>query len=94
MPGQLSRKEKEERARILIADGQETARAYMDSWEGETSDVLIEDLEDDAWKGYTPEYIPVLLKNSEIRGGQMLRVQLQKADDNAMTGRVLAHLSV
>ncbi len=94
MPGQLSRKEKEERARILIADGQETARAYMDSWEGETSDVLIEGLEDDAWKGYTPEYIPVLLKNSEIRGGQMLRVQLQKADDNAMTGRVLAHLSV
>ncbi|MBQ6527817.1 MAG: tRNA (N(6)-L-threonylcarbamoyladenosine(37)-C(2))-methylthiotransferase MtaB, partial [Clostridia bacterium] len=48
MPGQLSRKEKEDRARILIADGLETASAYMTSWEGESANVLIEDMEGDA----------------------------------------------
>ena len=89
MPGQLSRKEKEDRARILIADGQETASAYMASWEGKTSDVLIEDLEDGVWRGYTPEYIPVLLRDPEIQSGQMLRVRLEKASENGMTGHVL-----
>ena len=93
MPGQLSRKEKEDRARILIADGQKTAAAYMASWEGKTADVLVEDLEDGFWRGYTPEYIPVLLNEPEIKGGQMLRVRLGTAAENGMTGQVLQVLS-
>lgn len=92
MQGQLSRKEKEDRTRILIADGQETANAYMASWEGETSQVLVEDLEDGAWKGYTPEYIPVLLDDPDVRGGQMVRVRLKRASESSMTGHVLETL--
>ncbi|MBR2288319.1 MAG: tRNA (N(6)-L-threonylcarbamoyladenosine(37)-C(2))-methylthiotransferase MtaB [Clostridia bacterium] len=89
MPGQLSTKEKEARARILIADGQQTARAYERGMLGKVRSVLIEEIEDGVARGYTPEYIPVFLPANGLTSGQLVNVHLRTLEDTGMTGEIL-----
>ena len=93
MPGQLSTAEKERRARELIALGDETARAYRESWLGQTVPVLLE--EQDAqgrWLGYTPEYIQVTVPDSPAcHQGALVRVTLTSLTEGGMAGCMLSH---
>ena len=90
MPGQLPRHVKEERARILIADGQHTAAAYRATWIGRIRDVLIEDQEDGVWRGYTPEYIPVYFPDQQhvLHSGMVVRACLASAFGDGLVGRL------
>ena len=91
MPGQLPRKLKSERANRLIVIGHETAAAYMTAWQGKTVRVLLEDVEDGLFAGYTPEYIRVVVEGSENRtSGEEVSVLLQSvADDTHMRGVIV-----
>ena len=89
MPGQLSTAEKERRARELIALGEETARAYRESWLGLTAPVLLEERTEDGWVGYTPEYIQVTLPDCPAcRQGLLLDVRLTALRNEGMTGEL------
>ena len=89
MPGQLTTALKEQRARELIALGEETARAYRDSWLGLTAPVLLEERTEDGWVGYTPEYIQVTLPDCPAcRQGALLDVRLTALRNEGMTGEL------
>ena len=91
MPGQLSTAEKERRARELIALGEETARAYRESWLGQTAPVLLEEQDmQGRWLGYTPEYIQVTVPDGPAcRQGALLQVTLSALTEGGMAGCIL-----
>lgn len=87
MPGQLPKAVKEERTRALIVLGEETAEAWLTPWIGETVSLLLEEIEDGRWVGYTPEYIRVVLPcEGAFHQGQILDVRLTALNGDTMTG--------
>ena len=87
MPGQLSNAEKERRARLLIAVGDEMARLYREQWVNEVAEVLLEEPVNGHWTGYTPEYIAVTLPEGYAgRQGEFVRVRLTGLNESGMDG--------
>ena len=87
MPGQLSNAEKERRARLLIAAGDEMARLYREQWVNEVAEVLLEEPVHGHWTGYTPEYIAVTLPEGYAgRQGEFVRVRLTGLNEGGMDG--------
>lgn len=89
MPGQLPNAEKDRRARELIAIGEETSRAYRERWLRQNTMVLLEEMVDGRWTGYTPEYIHVTLEpreGFEGQAGMLVRTQLTALTRDGMTG--------
>ena len=87
MPGQLSNAEKERRARLLIAVGDEMARQYREQWVNEVAEVLLEEPVNGHWTGYTPEYIAVTLPEGYPGyQGEFVRVRLMGLNENGMDG--------
>lgn len=87
MPGQLSNAEKERRARLLIAAGDEMARQYREQWVNEVAEVLLEEPVNGHWTGYTPEYIAVTLPEGYPgRQGEFVRVRLTGLNEGGMDG--------
>ncbi len=90
MPGQLSRSEKERRARLLIAIGEETAAAYQRQWLGHAATVLLEEKRGDSWFGYTAEYIPVTLPDCPAcQSGAILPVTLTAITADGMAAELI-----
>lgn len=90
MPNQLSNAEKENRARALIALGEETSCAYREAWLNRTAPVLVEEKVGDLWLGYTPEYIQVALPDCpRCRPGSLLEVRLTALREDGMLGEPL-----
>ena len=90
MPGQLSKAVKEQRTRELIALGEETAAAYQAQWLGKESTVLIEEKIGDAWHGYTPEYIPVIIADCPACvPGRIVTVRLAESTGEGMVGEIV-----
>ena len=90
MPGQLTTALKEQRTRELIALGDETARAYRESWLGRTAPVLLEERTEDGWVGYTPEYIQVTLPDCPAcRQGALVDVRLTALREEGMAGEII-----
>lgn len=89
MPGQLPNALKDQRARELIALGEETARTYQESWLGESTQVLLEERTEDGWVGYTPEYIHVTLPDCPAcHSGAMLPMTLTALAGDGMRGEI------
>ena len=89
MPGQLSAAEKESRARRLIALGKQASRRYLESWIGETAELLPEETVDGCWEGYTPEYIRVRVPEGvPLKQGIPVRVRLSSIEGQKMTAEV------
>ena len=89
MPGQLPTALKDQRARELIALGDETARAYQESWLNQPATVLVEEKTDAGWVGYTPEYIHVTLPDCPaLRSGAMVDVRLTAIQGDGMIGEI------
>lgn len=90
MPGQLSREEKERRARALIGLGEGVALRYRQSWLGREAEVLLEERDESGWHGYTPEYIPVTVPAAPACAqGAPLRVRLTALAGDGMVGEIL-----
>ncbi len=87
MPDQLPRAIKEQRARYLIALGEELANDYHRSLLKTVQPVLLEDrLPDGRLQGYTPQYVQV--KVSGGSPGQIVPVLLTEADEEGMSGTI------
>ena len=87
MPGQLSRGEKEARARELIRIGKQSTERFLLSRVGSCSELLVEESVNGCWEGYTPEYIRVRLPGSvPCHSGDILPVRLQSVQDGIMIG--------
>ena len=91
MPGQLTKAEKEKRARELIALGNEVAELWLSSMTGKVTTVIPEEEIDGYWYGYTPEYIRVSIRNNPgIAGGIPVSVRLCEVNGSQMMGTVIA----
>ena len=88
MPRQLSNAEKDQRARELIALGDEVAHAYRERWLCRETQVLVEEQDPDGrWAGFTPEYIEVSLPDCpRCRQGELLTVRLTALRGEGMDG--------
>ena len=82
MPGQLSRAEKEARARALIEAGKQTAALWAQSQLGRVRPVLIEEYRDGVPQGYTPEY--ALVRVPGARPGQIVPARLTRFDEEGV----------
>ncbi len=90
MPGQLPKAVKERRTRELIALGDETAAAYRQLWLGKSAPVLIEEMLDGLWHGYTPEYIPVTIADCPACvPGRIVTVRLTGLTNEGMHGEII-----
>lgn len=90
LPGQLTADEKERRVRELIALGDICAGQYLDSWLGMESVIIPEEIMNDCWEGYTPEYIRVRLRpGSACSAGTPVRVRLDSVTHRIMCGQVI-----
>lgn len=90
MAGQLPGEVKENRARQLIALGEETARRYREAWLGETVPVLLEEPCETGFAGYTPEYIRVETPLTPLcRQGALVSVRLTALLPEGMRGEIV-----
>jgi threonylcarbamoyladenosine tRNA methylthiotransferase MtaB len=85
MADQLPRAIKEQRARCLIALGEELAAEYHKSLLQTVQPVLLEEpLPDGRMQGYTPQYVHVKVPGGAQ--GQIVSVLLTEADEEGMSG--------
>lgn len=82
MPGQLTRKEKEARARELIALGEKLEEAYIDSLLGTEQEVLMEE----NGEGYTGNYVRV---RCGAASGELARVRIVGRVNKTAIGEIL-----
>lgn len=88
MPGQLPRNVKEQRAKYLIALGEELAMEYHKSLLNTCQPVLFEEaLPDGLMQGYTPQYVHV--KAFGGKSGQISSVLLSSANEEGMSGTII-----
>ena len=87
MPGQLPSEVKEQRARELIALGEDVTQRYLRSWIGRETTLLPEETVSGCWEGYTPEYIRVRMdQGCPCVSGVPVRVRLISAGSRTMCG--------
>ena len=84
MSGQVQKAVREERARRLIAIGNELNRQYRTDLIGRDVQVLCEEIIDGAATGYTDTYIPCRFDNGEP--GEMYTVRITDLTDDGVTG--------
>lgn len=87
MPDQVPRAIREDRARRLIAVGNELALAYRRGWIGRTAEVLSEETDENGLtRGYTAEYIPCVFPGSAP--GNMYRVAVTGLTEDGLAGNI------
>ena len=90
MPGQLSAAVKEERARKLIAIGNDVASGYLRSWIGRESVILPEEQVNDCWEGYSPEYLRIRLGPDDVCvSGEPVRIRIVSVSPRLIGGVII-----
>lgn len=94
MEGQLPKSTRKERARMMIALGEEMSLAFHKSNEGQTKSVLWErvDAADEAglrWVGYTENYIRIRAYGPPDMFNRIVPTAVSEADSRGMTGIML-----
>lgn len=87
MPKQVLKAVREDRARKLIAVGNELALNYRQAQMGRTVQVLAEECENGAAHGYTAEYMPCAFPGGEP--GKLYAVRVTGADGEGLTGEII-----
>lgn len=88
MSGQVPKSMREERARRLIAVGNELAARYRTAQIGKTVEVLAEENEDGLTRGYTAQYVSCAFPDGEP--GRMYQVRVTGCDADGLTGKIVA----
>ena len=90
MSGQLSNAVKEARARELIALGEHMRKAYLKTWLGEKTVLLLEEKTKGCWEGYSPEYIRITLSAGvACQAGSLIPVTLTGLTDKGMSAEMI-----
>jgi len=89
-PDQVPERVKKERAAVLRSIGREKRNRFASRFVGRELSVLVEskrDRETGKWKGFSENYIPVLL-DADARANEMVRVLGETASDERLFGRI------
>ena len=88
MPGQVPRALREDRARRLIAVGNELAQAYRQSQIGNRAEVLCEERDETGLShGYTAQYMPCQFSGGQP--GKMYAVLITGVTGDGLTGEII-----
>ena len=89
MPGQVPKALREERARLLIAEGKQAAASWAEGQLGRIRSVLVEDRDENGVpRGYTPEYAQVRVPDG--KQGEIVEVKLiEYGEDGAFQGGIV-----
>ena len=88
MPGQVSKEEKEARARRAIALGAKLEQRWLESQAGRVLPVLFEEEKGGLWQGHTPSYALVRARGENLHN-RLADVKITGAEDGALMGSVL-----
>ncbi len=90
LPGQLPDSVRQERARKLITVGEETARIYRESWLGQETVLLPEEMVNGCMEGYTPEYLRVRMPaGCCCLSGEPVRIRIVSVDQPTAVGEMI-----
>lgn len=89
MPNQVSKEEKANRSRIMIAATAESEKGYIANKVSKMCDVLFETEEKGFWQGYTPDYVLVKVKTKENLAGQIKKVKITAAQNDFCEGEII-----
>ena len=89
MPGQVPKTVREERARLLIAEGKKAAASWAEGQLGRVRPVLVEDRDENGVpRGYTPEYAQVRVPDG--KQGEIVEVKLMEyGEDGVFQGEIV-----
>ena len=87
MSGQVLKKIREERARQLIAIGNDLSHTYHQQLVGQEVEVLCEEITDGLSTGYTDTYIPCRFQGGTP--GEMARVRITGLSDDGVAGEMV-----
>ena len=88
MPNQVRRAVREERARQLIAVGNELAETYRASWIGKQAEVLLEETDENGLThGYTAEYMPCAVEHGI--NGKLCTVTITGTYQDGLIGTIM-----
>ena len=87
-PGQLTRAQKEQRAKRADELCTRLRGEYMSGFAGREVSVLFEQEEDGISHGYSMEYLPVRVKATGL-SGQVHTVRIENYDENTLTGVII-----
>ena len=86
-PNQLTRAQKEARAKEASALCRSLRREYLESFEGRTLKVLFEQEKDGVFEGYSTEYLPVFVKGEDLHN-RICDVYITKAYSDKLSGEI------
>ena len=89
MPGQISKKVKQERLHRLEQIAQKHAAAFLQAHSGKVMPVLFEREADGCWEGLTSNYLRVKVKASQPLAGQIVPVRITSAAGESCCGEMV-----
>ncbi len=89
MPNQVTKAQKTERSRVMLAAAARCEEEFLNSYIGKTVSVLFETSEDGFAQGYTPNYIRVSAKAEGIEGS-IKTVKIENVNDGIAQGEIIS----
>ena len=86
MPGQILNGEKEIRARRAGEIAKKMEEDYLDTFVGETQEVLFEEVKQGHWRGYTTRYVEVTVESTEDLHNQLRMVTITGREGVTLRG--------
>lgn len=87
---QLPRKTAEERCKKVINLGKELLNSYCKRWIGQRVSVMVEEVDGDCIKGYTPHFVRAIARGKAKTGQECLCI-IDEVADGELRGSVIAH---
>ena len=87
MEGQLTRSEKEDRARRAGAVARQLKADFLARLVGQTLPVLFEEEKDGLWQGHAPNYVAVRAKGEQLHN-VLLPVEITAVSGDTLLGRI------
>ena len=89
MPGQVLNGEKEIRARRAGEIAKKMEEDYLDTFVGETQEVLFEEVKQGHWRGYTTRYVEVTVESTEDLHNQLRMVTITGREGVTLRGTLV-----
>ena len=86
LPNQITKAQKAERSKLMIAAAEECEESFLKNQIGKTYPVLFETSEYGYSKGFTPNYTPVHILGENIESGKILSVKITEAKKDFCIG--------
>ena len=89
LPGQITRAEKSERSKIMLAAAAECETAFLKSQAGKLHEVLFEVCENGVAEGYTANYLRVCVNTTENLEGKIKKVKIVSTKGEIAFGEIV-----